>query len=528
MKNTSSAPSVVVPSKRRQRRRGQKCGSHESPRSRMWRKKEYLTTAYRMAVISSIAYWDMEKKPMVDFNVTGFRLQDDDQRGRTWLTRTLRTRLCQGHGGLQALRCERLRYMHLFHPHLRSDGPTTTTQSSSCRDKMIAKEEEGKFYQFNYWFRDWHEPTKVPTVKWHDTDLLVSTSGDNILVVSFTGTQSKADHLTNVQTFEPASHSGMFGTTIHGSLHRGMLNAYSRVQRGSVVRLCKDRCFAGAMEGTLHRRYEKCLKEQEKTKKSKRNKTANTTLPPEDRNVMSSGEQDNITTRAGEDKDTNGSQKANPKEIGCRLKGEKLMVILRELVSEALLEGRVVHLTGHSLGGALTTMLALDIIINLPDVPISKLHVWTFGAPEVADEVFIRSAIEASPRLGAFLREKSGRFHRFVTLTDDCKADFVANVASRALPSHHKRTLGGRVARRLGGVKGNISHVATPHYLLPPRRLDESSRNATDKDAALIRSTISAHQTTNYLQGLSREWKYHLRSDLPREISEWIGEPISV
>lgn len=58
---------------------------------------------------------------------------------------------------------------------------------------------------------------------------------ERTLVVAFAGTASTVDAFTNVQTFEPADHSHFFdggrkNQTVQGSLHRGFLNAYSRVK----------------------------------------------------------------------------------------------------------------------------------------------------------------------------------------------------------------------------------------------------------------------------------------------------------
>lgn len=73
---------------------------------------------------------------------------------------------------------------------------------------------------------------------------------------------------------------------------------------------------------------------------------------------------------------------------GCRVRDKKLSNILRELVTNALQKRLTVHVTGHSLGGGIATLLALDIIVYFPNVPVSRLHLWTFGAPQVADDVF--------------------------------------------------------------------------------------------------------------------------------------------
>jgi hypothetical protein len=66
-------------------------------------------------------------------------------------------------------------------------------------------------YKFDYWFYDWYEPSGVKGVYFHDTDLLIATSGDDkALVLAFEGTASATDAVTNHETFEPCNHSGFF------------------------------------------------------------------------------------------------------------------------------------------------------------------------------------------------------------------------------------------------------------------------------------------------------------------------------
>jgi hypothetical protein len=228
-----------------------------------------------------------------------------------------------------------------------------------------------------------------------------------------------------------------------------------------------------------------------------------------------------------------GLQSKNSKVVrrkngGCNTRNEKLTTILRELVTKSLQSGHTVHVSGHSQGGSLATLLALDIVINFPDVPISSFHLWTYGAPQVADDLFLHSAITAAPRLRQFLQETGKRrFHRFVTLSDDCKVDFVSTVTERALPAH-KRNLRGMAARTLGGVRGSVVHLATPHYLFTPYQYNASNDGRTNgavPNKTTTSSTLAAHSTLNYLQGISRESRDHpLSTDLPLRLKEWFGE----
>jgi hypothetical protein len=352
--------------------------------------------------------------------------------------------------------------------------------------------------------------------------LLIATSGDGkALILAFGGTASAADAVTNLQTFEPANHSGFFGnniTFVEMSLHQGFLNAYSRVERGSVVRLSQEQEEESqpTLLASLHRQFGHCTSK----KKKKLKKSVQETKPK----VLKVGINTTTTTTTAT---------ANASGIGgCRVRGEKLITVLRQLVTTALLGGRTVHLSGHSLGGGLASLVALDIIINFPEVPVSRLHLWTFGAPQVSDDVFIRSAIDAAPRLRDFVQENgSGRFNRFVTLSDDCEADFVSEVTKGLLPSR-KGNLRGRAARRLGGVHGHVVHFADPHYVLTPEQYGSNiaNGNATKAEGAspfktTTRSVYAAHSTINYLRGISRESKYHpLSTDLPSKIVDWLGE----
>jgi len=178
--------------------------------------------------------------------------------------------------------------------------------------------------------------------------------------------------------------------------------------------------------------------------------------------------------------------------------------------------------------------LVLDIIINFPQVPVSRLNLWTFGAPQVADEIFLESAMKAVPRLRSFF-QSNGRFHRFVTLSDECKVDFVATVASRALPSH-SRKFRGHLARTLGGLRGGAVHFSDPHYLFTPDQYGDTddlsnNNNSSNRKAGATtntRSALNAHSMINYVQGISRESSEHpLSTDLPFSIrEELLGDDI--
>ncbi|GKY96676.1 hypothetical protein MPSEU_000627200 [Mayamaea pseudoterrestris] len=428
--------------------------------------------AYRMAVLASLAYWHFHKQPIVESSgyITGFSLIIAAKTWRQSIVALL----------LQASP------MLCFESKRQSTMPRNLVQQDGKRNDE---------YTFVYYFYNWHEPSLAPGVNFHDTDLLVSLDIHHNLQLAFGGTVSLADAFTNMQTFEPAKHGQLFH--VNGSMHRGFLNAYGRVERGSVVRLGRRNETRGngtlSMIPILDRDFGNCW-----------------LYHPADtlKNVHS----------------TNSTSSNSPlvhrrKNGSCRVHNTKLMTILRELVVHVLQSGREVQLVGHSLGGGIATIMALDILLNFPQVPVSKLTLWTFGAPQVADHLFLQSAMAQAPRLRSMLQK---RYHRFVTLSDQCQGDFVAEVTKNALPSH-QRNLRGRAARKLGGVRGHVVHfdVNKPHYLLTPEQWMEVAVTAAEKSTT--RSTLAAHSMVNYFRGISRESRHHpLTTNLPPEMALWL------
>ena len=181
------------------------------------------------------------------------------------------------------------------------------------------------------------------------------------------------------------------------------------------------------------------------------------------------------------------------------------MDILCNVTTSALRSGRNVHLVGHSLGGALATIHALDVAMNYDRraAPMERLHLWTFGAPEIADSLFFESAGCLSRRMRDFFADKV-RHHRYVTQsTKNCGTDVVASITSSALNR-------GRALRRLGGVRGDVIHVNEPSFLLC---------NATG---------VELHELRTYLRGISSSGSSSrenpLLTDFPSHIKSWLGE----
>jgi len=127
---------------------------------------------------------------------------------------------------------------------------------------------------------DWHEPTPLAG-KWHDNNLLIATSGDDSLVLSFAGMASAAGAVTNIQTFEKVSHSRLFNIS-SGSIHRGFLNAYSRVERGKVAHVChSNHCdyLFNNLTSSLHQQYQHCYRDEDNLAGG----SSNSTLPKRDK-----------------------------------------------------------------------------------------------------------------------------------------------------------------------------------------------------------------------------------------------------
>jgi hypothetical protein len=251
--------------------------------------------------------------------------------------------------------------------------------------------------------------------------------------------------VTNIQTFESVQHAGgLFQTAmdmstntnttttiggtppdmLQGSIHRGFLNAYSRTERGSILNLCHGSSKSSSSssssltnctsslpkESILHRRYRHCRAE-------KSDSTNDGMLHEHDFDQYDVVEAERRSSSTANENQTDTSIEATLKHQeesiikkrgrrGCKIQNTKLMTILRELVTDYLSDGRSVLVAGHSLGGSVATVLALDILIHFPTVPVDHLQLWTFGGAQVTDNGFLESALALVPRLQHFLKEQ--------------------------------------------------------------------------------------------------------------------------
>jgi hypothetical protein len=469
--------------------------------------------AYRMMVMATMSYWEFHKRALPS-NTTGFTLRPPLQTtGRASGTSGRKRRFMRKHIRRTKRSLSALLQKGILFPPLHMDSfRRSQSNASSKEDENNHHRDDKDRLTFVYWLFDWYE-TGVAKARFHDTDVLIAYGPyDDSLVISFGGTSSAADALTNIQTFEPANHSSFYhgegghrgatgirsrvkayftggtfdnSTLIQGSLHRGSLNAYARVDRGSVLRLCqKGECKDDDQQGLpgflsiLHEPFGNCTLDLPKTAEQ-RNWTSIKTQSQGSsvEEESDSGDSDDQLQQSCSDKNCP-SMTVRPrrKGDGCYAKGKKLSTILQELTTAALQQGRTVHLTGHSLGGGVASHLALDLVINFPHIPVNKLHLWTFGAPQICDALFLTSAVSAVPRLGPFVENPDssisvvGRLHRYVTLSDACEVDAVSEVAKRTLPAHEPKGIRRLLARSLGGVHDHIVHVVEPHYLLTPQQ----------------------------------------------------------
>lgn len=65
---------------------------------------------------------------------------------------------------------------------------------------------------------------------------------------------------------------------------------------------------------------------------------------------------------------------------------QRLLGIITQMEPQAEV---TLHVTGHSLGGALATLATADMLDALGELPVQRLELYTFGAPVVGDEQFV-------------------------------------------------------------------------------------------------------------------------------------------
>lgn len=259
---------------------------------------------------------------------------------------------------------------------------------------------------------------------WHDTELLISVhTTTGALAIVFRGSESVADLVTSSQLLEPIRSSLYFRNITHGSVHRGMFNAYRKVNRGYIVPLGSNDDLlrndtASRVDSSIHDAYKKCISSRDKKGPQSTQQTQIDAMKP------------------------------------CFATNELLSSLLTQTARKAILAGKHVLLSGHSLGGALASFMALDLLINsnesspflektpnnekigntknefmyqrasdsshvnhlghqydaqsfcrkkvLEDLFFKKIHLYTFGEPEVADNHFFHDVFTTYGHVGDF------------------------------------------------------------------------------------------------------------------------------
>jgi len=484
---------------------------HHKRKFAIWRssrrkQKRIARKAYRMGILASLAYHNFreDKDATWEFSLIDdhqpiqYLLDESDNRSSTTQTTGNEKKKSLVHiivagviARLQVSTCQIhhkvAQILQLVSDHKLYNNLNRISYKKQCKHKILKQHGKGKEYTVEWYFSDWHEKNKVKA--WHDTDLIIATSGTAEIVLSFAGTASTADALTNVQTLEPVNHSRLFtyansASSIEGNIHRGFLNAYSRVTRGRIKQLNNNGNYIKSNSlKSIDRLFNQCITQQRSKKQSK--STAVAVIPTN-------------TTEKEKRKHEKKLKQYNAQV--CYSREHKLMDILRNVTRTALKSGQTVHVVGHSLGGALATVHALDIIMNEPDVPIKKLHLYTFGSPEVADSLFFQSAGQHSRRLRYFLSDSS-RFHRYVTQsTKTCATDMVASITSTSLNR--------RGFKRIGGVRGTVLHTIEPSLI---------QFNVTGGEL---------HELRTYLRGISSIAFTELNTNFPLKLRRWLGESV--
>ena len=238
-------------------------------------------------------------------------------------------------------------------PHRDQHMPVTcsdTEKKSSCPTAFFTRET----FQHLWFFNGWSE-----NGIWHDTEVLISVKPGALAIV-FRGSESVADVVTSSQLLEPARSSLYFRNITHGSVHRGIFNAYHKVNRGEMVPLGRDATSAsvdedGRVDRSIRAAYRDCLLSNNESRQPLDNKTFQL-----------------VTNEP------------------CVASDVLLSTLLVQTASYALHAGRQVYLSGHSLGGALASFLALDLLINSPE---SEAFFTAPPSPEAA--LFPNAAVDS-------------------------------------------------------------------------------------------------------------------------------------
>ena len=347
------------------------------------------------------------------------------------------------------------------------------------------------------------------------------------MIIAFRGSDSPADVATNMQLMESAAHSHVFQNCSIGSIHRGILNAYYRVNAGTIVDL------TGYTSLDQYRSpwdvYMRSLFDRGTT-------SIDTALNSHARNIHKI----------------------------------KLSSVLIYVTLEAIKARKRVVITGHSLGGALATMLVVHLLTNRVRIDnkgwkrafqkseinsLKRLFLYTYGEVEYADESLLH-CLKSHPVVDYFSR--SGNYRRFVSLTKSplCKSDVVTRIATKVIgpmPELLSGKNGGRLRKRIQASakasKRNQRKSASKPLIRRIRASLSNIRNTSSieehVDGELLHlvpasylcsgyaeNTIDAHSLVHYMRGLAHlaregtrwsQFPLFLIHDLPYNISKILG-----
>lgn len=277
----------------------------------------------------------------------------------------------------------------------------------------------------------------------------------------------QVDLITNSQAYEPAGHSNFYKGVSTGTLHRGMLNAYSRVSSGDITQLNEE--DTSAFGSHIKAVYDTCVRRRNATSTSLHTFT-------------------------------------------CSVANMNLAWILTEASISALRTGKDLIVTGHSLGASLAFMHTINLVLNNHDrinadrAPkitsrraskkkrdvielIKHLHLYNFGEPEFADDLFFHAALNSSAELADLFAH---RYSKFVSLTRAplCKADIITRLTSK-IEAYVGMLSSGRNKIDLSLTEG----FDGPHVIYVSSGSAESS--------------FDAHGMSHYLRGLAHIGRLH-------------------
>lgn len=322
-----------------------------------------------------------------------------------------------------------------------------------------------------WFFSDWKDGL------WHDTEVLIACNLNSAYII-FRGSDGPADALTSSQTYIPAHRVDGFPGVDVGSLHRGFVNAYQRVNAGKITYLggaVEDWTQVNSFMRVLHNAFQLCLGRE-------------------------------YTSLRETEPDMHLFQSNYFRGSKCDSSQVNLSDVLSEAVKAGIENGIRVIITGHSLGGGLATLLTLDVLLNKiktteaemlhnmqPSVHLpydwiyedgphkysealqtkssaDNLFLITFGDPETADAAFFNEIFSKNSRIKLFADNNHMRFVS-VSKFPQCKRDVVTGSLTYA-----NSLFGDLLMGRGGGFWGRVHSRAEQRINRKSNRDDSKSK----------------------------------------------------